>query len=84
MLEAAGRAVEADLALSQALTEANKVIEKRATGLHLFSRAKVYAALGRTDQAMQDLEAVLLKSPRFSEALELLEQLEAQETTQED
>jgi len=84
VLRAAGRAEEAGLALDMALTEANEVIEKRATGIHLYSRAKVYAALGRTDEAKQDLENVLVKSPRFSEARKLMEQLETQETTQED
>jgi tetratricopeptide (TPR) repeat protein len=84
VLRAAGRTAEAELALNQALTEANQVIEKRATGIHLFSRAKVYVALGRTDLAKDDLEDVLLKSPRFSEAQELMQELEAQATTQED
>lgn len=84
VLRAAGRAEEAELALDMALTEANQVIEKRATGIHLFSRAKVYAAMGRTDEARQDLENVLFRSPRFSAAQALMEQLERQETTQED
>jgi len=84
VLQAAGKTQEAGSALTQALAEANRVVEKRATGIHLFSRAKVYVALGRTNEAKQDLEFVLLKSPRFVEGLELMAQLEAQETTQED
>jgi tetratricopeptide (TPR) repeat protein len=84
VLQAAGKTSEAELALNLALAEANQVIEKRATGIHLFSRAKVYVALGRIDLAREDLEDVLLKSPRFSEAREMWEQLEAQGTTQED
>ena len=84
VLQAAGKTSEAELALSQALAEANQVIEKRATGIQLFSRAKVYVALGRTDLAREDLVAVLLKAPRFTEAREMLEQLEAQGTSQED
>jgi tetratricopeptide (TPR) repeat protein len=84
VLRAAGRIEEATLALDLALAEANQVMEKRATGIHLFSRAKVYAAMGRTEEAKKDLEDVLFKSPRFSEAQQLLDQLEAQDTTQED
>jgi tetratricopeptide (TPR) repeat protein len=84
VLEAAGRTAEANLTLGQALAEANQVMEKRATGIHLFSRAQLYAAMGRTAEAKQDLEQVLLKSPRFAEARQLMEQLEAQGTTQED
>ena len=84
VLKAAGKTAEAELALNLALAEANEVIGKRATGIHLFSRAKVYAALGRNDLAREDLEDVLLKSPRFAEAREMWEKLEAQGTTQED
>jgi tetratricopeptide (TPR) repeat protein len=84
VLSVAGRTAEAELALNRALAEANHVIEKRATGIHLFSRAKVYAAMGDYDLAKQDLKSVLLKSPRFSDARDLLDQLEAQGTTQED
>lgn len=85
VLQAAGRTEEATLALDMALVEANEVIEKRATGIHLYSRAKVYVALGRIDEAKEDLENVLYKSPRFTEARDLMDRLEAQDTTtQED
>lgn len=84
VLRAAGETEDADRTLNQALTEANQMIEKRATGIQLLSRAKVYMAMGRRDLAREDLEVVLQKSPRFAEARELLEQLEAHDILQED
>jgi tetratricopeptide (TPR) repeat protein len=84
VLKVAGRDQEAQRALELALSEANRVLKKRTTGIHLYARAKVYAALGQADEARQDLQAVLLKSPRFVQARELLEQLDGQGTRQED
>jgi len=84
VLESAGRTAEARATIVQALAEANRVIALRATGIHMFTRAKVYMALGRTDEARQELAEVLAKSPRFSEALELLAQLDATDPARED
>ena len=49
---------------------------ERATGIHLVSRAKALLALGQTQRAASDLEAALDKSPRFTEAQELLARIQ--------
>jgi tetratricopeptide (TPR) repeat protein len=76
VLEAAGRTSEARTEREQALLEANRALERNANGIRLYSRAKVQVALGRIDDAKNDLTQVLEKSPGFAEARELLAQLE--------
>jgi len=76
VLTAAGRSNEARVARATALEQANLAVAQNASGIHLFSRAKVQAALGRVEDAKHDLELVLEKSPRFAEARELLAALD--------
>jgi len=83
VLEAAGRTEESRQALDLALTEADRVIGMRSSGIHLSSRAQVYLALGRLEDARLDLNEVLLKSPRFIRARDLWDQIEAVSTRQE-
>jgi tetratricopeptide (TPR) repeat protein len=83
VLDAAGRAEESRQALELALAEADRVIALRSSGIHLYSRAQVYLALGRLEDARVDLNDVLIKSPRFSRARELLDQVEAESTRQD-
>ena len=62
----------------QALSEANRIVGKRPTALHLLNRAKVLNAMGQRDEAIRDLQEALQKSPRFAAAKNLLQQLVAQ------
>jgi tetratricopeptide (TPR) repeat protein len=77
VLQAAGRRNDAHADREKALAEANRVLEQNANGIRLFSRAKVQVALGRIDDAKQDLAQVLEKSPGFAEAREMLATLDA-------
>ena len=72
VLSAAGRAAEAVGAREKALRAADDAVEQNGNGMHLLSRAKVRMALGQLEGAKQDLELVLMKSPRFAEAREML------------
>ncbi len=76
VLAASGQAEKAQLELERALAEANRVLKKRATAINLFSRAKVYIAMGRWEAAKRDLRVAVRKSPRFAEANALLKNLE--------
>ncbi|MHC4064783.1 MAG: tetratricopeptide repeat protein [Planctomycetota bacterium] len=78
VLEASGQSDQARVERERALVEADRVFRKRATALHLLSRAKVNLALGNMNDAMGDLKWALKKSPRFARARRLLERLEAQ------
>jgi tetratricopeptide (TPR) repeat protein len=62
----------------QALSEANRIVGKRPTALHLLNRAKVLNAMGQRDEAVRDLQDALQASPRFAAAQTLLQQLGAQ------
>ncbi len=75
VLDAAGRTTEAQADRETALREADIAVERTGSGLQLYSRAKVQVALGRIEEAKQDLELVLEKSPRFAEAREMLAKL---------
>jgi tetratricopeptide (TPR) repeat protein len=75
VLAAAGRKAEAAADRDRALREAESAVARTGSGMNLYSRAKANAALGRIDDAKQDLEMVLEKSPRFAEARELLASL---------
>jgi tetratricopeptide (TPR) repeat protein len=75
VLAAAGRMNEATADREAALREADAAVLRTGSGLQLYSRAKVQAALGRIDGAKHDLEMVLEKSPRFAEAREMLAKL---------
>ncbi len=75
VLDAAGRTTEAQADRQAALREADIAVERTGSGLQLYSRAKVQVALGRIEEAKQDLELVLEKSPRFAEAREMLAKL---------
>ena len=75
VLTMARKKKEADRVLQQALAEANRVLSKRATALHLLSRARVLKALGNTDAAVRDVEMALTKSPRYKGAIDLLSEL---------
>jgi tetratricopeptide (TPR) repeat protein len=75
VLAAAGRKDEALADRQAALREAEAAVDRNGSGLSLYSRAKAQAALGRVEDAKQDLELVLEKSPRFAEAREMLAKL---------
>lgn len=78
--EKAGQSTQAREDREQALVEADKVLAKRSSGIHLFSRAKVYVALGRLQEAKRDLERVIHGSPNFLEAKNLLAKLKRGES----
>jgi len=61
----------------RALAEANRVLGRRTAALHLYSRARVYLALGQKPDAVRDLQTALSKSPRFPDAKALLIKLES-------
>jgi tetratricopeptide (TPR) repeat protein len=72
ILRAAGRGRDARADLERALVEADRDVNRRPTGLALHARALVLLAMGRTDEARRDLTSALTRSPRFTEARELL------------
>ena len=76
VLAASRQPAKARFELERALAEANRILAKRPTGMHLFSRAGVYVAMGRLDAAKRDLRLAVRKAPRFAEANELLRKLE--------
>ncbi|WP_447964757.1 tetratricopeptide repeat protein [Nitrospira sp. Ecomares 2.1] len=78
ILDNMGRSDAASLAYEQALAEANRVLGKRQTAMQLLARAEVYQAMGRMEEAKQDLRVAIQKTPHFSEANDLLRKLENQ------
>jgi tetratricopeptide (TPR) repeat protein len=77
ILENMGRSDAANLAYEQALAEANRVLGKRQTALQLLSRAEVYQAMGRIEEAKNDLRVAIKKTPHFAEAENRLKKLES-------
>lgn len=76
VLDAAGRRAEARRDREQALAEAEGALQKSVNAIRLYSRAKARLALGRIDDAKNDLTQVLEKSPGFAEARQMLAQLD--------
>lgn len=72
-----GQPDAARLAYEQALSEANRALRKRPTAMHLLARAEIYHAMGRMEEATQDLRAAVKKAPHFAKATHLLKQLES-------
>ena len=72
---AMGQQAQANIDLAAALTEANKVLEKKVTPIHLLSRAKVLIAMARFKEARLDLEDCVGLVPRFAECRQLLASL---------
>jgi len=72
---AMGQLAQAKLDQEAALTEANRVLEKKVTPIHLLSRAKVLIAMARLEEAKSDLEDCVGLVPRFAECRQLLENL---------
>jgi tetratricopeptide (TPR) repeat protein len=66
------------LAYERALSEANRILEKRQTAIQLLARAEIYHAMGRMEEAERDLRAAIQKAPRFAEANHLLKKFESQ------
>lgn len=58
----------------QALSQANRMLGKRPTSIHLVARAKILNAMGRREDAVRDLREALQKSPQFDEAKSLLQE----------
>ena len=77
VLEAKGQTAAAQSARGQALAEANRVLGKRVTATHRLTRAKVYIAMDRLEEAKDELRLARQQAPRFAEAKELLKKLEA-------
>ncbi len=71
-----GRANEAQQTREQALAETNLALGKRPTAIHRVSRAKVYMAMGRLEEAKRDLQLAVQIAPHYAEAGELLASLE--------
>ena len=70
-----GQPDAARVAREQALAEVNQTMTKRVTALHRLSRAKVYMALGRVEEAKRDLEIALQMAPNLAGARDLLRTL---------
>ena len=77
ILDKMGQPDAARLAYEQALSEANRVLGKRPTAMQLLARAEVYQAMGRMEEAKQDLRVAIQKTPHFAEADDLLRKLES-------
>ncbi len=75
VLAASGQQAQAQTELEKGLAEANRVLNKRVTGLNLLARAKVLMAMGRFDEARSDLENCLSLVPTFAQCSELLNEL---------
>ncbi len=78
VLRVAGRVRQADQAFTEALSEANRVLSRNRSAIHLVSRAKVYRAMGRRAEAVVDLQAAIVRSPRYTEAVATLKELQAE------
>ncbi len=77
VLKAAGRNTEATEVLRQALDHAHVAIQRKSTAFNLYTRARVYLALGERTEAIGDLQAARLKAPRFQKVTELLGEMSA-------
>lgn len=77
VLKAAGRNTEATEVLRQALNHAHVAIQRKSTAFNLYTRARVYLALGERTEAIGDLQAARLKAPRFQKVSELLGEMNA-------
>jgi tetratricopeptide (TPR) repeat protein len=77
VLAAMGQPDAARAAREQALAEVNQTMTKRVTAIHRFSRAKVYMALGRVEEAKRDLQLAIQMAPNFAGARDLLRKLGA-------
>jgi tetratricopeptide (TPR) repeat protein len=69
-----GKNDEATVAYEQALSEANRILGKRRTAIHLVARAKIYHAIGQQQEAMNDLREALRQAPRYEDAEQLLQE----------
>ena len=69
---AAGNDQRCATELEAALTEANRVLERRRLPVHLVVRAEVFLALGDWDRAEGDVREALTVVPNFPRAEELL------------
>lgn len=74
VLRQMGRKEEARATYDQALSEANRILGKRHTAIHLMARAKIYHALGQQQEAMNDLREALRHAPRYEDAEQLLQE----------
>jgi tetratricopeptide (TPR) repeat protein len=71
-----GKSDATRLAYQQALSEANRMLGKRPTAMHLLTRAKVYYAMDRIEEAKRDLRLAGQKAPYLPEVDDLLRKLE--------
>ena len=78
ILTAMGQTAASKLAKEKALEEANRTLARRPTAIHLMARAKVHYAMGDQEAAKRDLRMAVNKAPRFTEASDFLQKLEAQ------
>ena len=69
-----GKSDAARKTYEQALSEANRMLGKRPTAIHLLARAKILNAMGKRQDAVRDLRDAVKKSPQFVEAETLLQQ----------
>jgi tetratricopeptide (TPR) repeat protein len=74
VLSQMGQNEEAGKTYDQALTQANRMLGKRQTAIHLLARAKILNAMGKREDAVRDLREALQKSPQFDEAEKLLQE----------
>jgi hypothetical protein len=70
-----GQSGQAQDDLEAALAEANRVLGRKITPMHLLSRAKVLIAMARFGDARSDLESCVELVPGFPECRRLLETL---------
>jgi tetratricopeptide (TPR) repeat protein len=74
VLDRMGKSDDARKTYEKALSEANRMLGKRPTAMHLLTRAKILNAIGKRGDAVRDLQDALQKSPQFVEAKKLLQQ----------
>lgn len=77
VLAAMGKDQAAQAAHEKALEEANRVLGKRVTAIHLVTRAKVYIAMGRLQKAEHELQLAVQRAPRYAPAREMLKKLKS-------
>ena len=65
--------------LKKALKELDGIFKRRPVPIHQVTRARILRLLGRTEEARQQLEEVLRKSPGYASAQRELDLLDSQE-----
>ncbi|MGE4633605.1 MAG: hypothetical protein AAEJ47_11265 [Planctomycetota bacterium] len=87
ILTAAGREVEAEMVLKEALKDLDAIFKRRPVPIHRVTRARILRQLGRLDEARSELEMVLQQAPGYETArreLDLVRQMQLQKKSSDE